>query len=179
MLAIQQWAAICCQRNTVLNEMHLEKHYYKGKIWVINIKQWAMEARFMKCLPDCLKTLDMLTEISESFSVISYRSGFSFRFITPNLHHLGLPVMLSFWMEETESLNVMREPERTSFQPMCSWLCLFFFLCVCVWMSFSSSSIWLPPPSLKTENQILLLAPYNTGKEILIWVEKENYISGT
>lgn len=182
MLAIQQWAAICCQRNTVLNEMHLEKHYYKGKRWVINLKQWAMETCFLKCLLNCLKILDMLTEIPERFSVTSYRGGFNFRFITPKLYHLGLPVMLSFWMEETESLNVMREPERTSFQPTCSWLCLFLFwwgFFVCVWMSFSSSSIWLPPPSLKTENQILLLAPYNTDKETLIWGEKENDISGT
>lgn len=84
-LAIQQWAAICSQRNAMLNEMHLKKHYYKEKIWVINLKQWAMEACFMECLLDCLKTLDMLTEISEMFSFISYVDAFSCRFIIPKL----------------------------------------------------------------------------------------------
>lgn len=96
MLAIQQWAAICCQRNTVLNEMHLGKHYYKGKIWVINLKQWAMEACFMKSLPDCLKTSDMLTEIPERFFTVSWRGGFNPRFIIPKLYQLSLPVKLSF-----------------------------------------------------------------------------------
>lgn len=81
----------------------------------------------------------MLIEISERFSVISYRGGFNFKFITSKLYHLGLPVMLRFLMKETESLKVIREPERTEFQPTYSCLvvlfvCLFslgFFLCVC------------------------------------------------
>lgn len=162
MLAIQQWAAICCQRNAVLNEMHLGKHYYKGKIWVINLKQWGMEACFMKCLPDCLKTSDMLTEIPERFSTISWRGGFSPRFIIPKLYQLGLPVKLSIWVEETESLNVLRECGRTSFRPTCSQLCLFwwFFFCVYVyiWIFLSSSSVFLPSPSQQTGNQIVLPA---------------------
>jgi len=52
-----------------------------------------MEVCFMKRLPDCLKALDMLTEISEMFSVISYVDGLNCIFITPKLYHLGLPVM--------------------------------------------------------------------------------------
>lgn len=157
MLAILQWPAICCQRNTVLNEMYLLKHYYKGKIWVINLKQWAMEACFMKCFPDCLKTLDMLTEISERFLVISYRDGFNFRFIIPKLYHLSLPVKLSFWMEETESLNVMREPERTEFQPTCPSLVLL---------------------SLPWRQKIKPYSLHHIQSKKLSY-EKENYISGT